>query len=956
MPSWLNASIYDYLQTNGNYTNFVRLIDEMEYSEVLDKTGSKTLFVADDDAFDRFFQDNPWGVECFDSLSKSQMRLLMNSAMINNAYLLEMMSSTPDDGDVDSDPQKGKCLRRETASTVTDSVPFFTPDQLPLSYNVDDKDYWGRFRKTDGTGGVRLALDGTKPMMVHFLEAQLNASNITNADFATIMGVERQSNDAYVFDSKVLEKDIRCLNGYVNRLDKVLVTPQNMAEVLRTNGKTNVFSHMIDRFSAPFYNEDITNRYKLIYGAESVDSIYEKRYFSKRSQGNASLQNDKGTDPKNNPAGNSVEFYLDFDPGWNEYRNESKDGTPENDMGVIFAPTDVALYEYFYSEDGGGHFLIEAYASHLEYPESATDYRRFYESVDQIPKKVLMALINNLMKESFRNAVPSKFLTNVKNDAQDPMFETESEGVGMISGVEIANNGIIYLMDKVITPAQYASVSAPAYVSDDMHIFNWAIQRGSSNNALLGSTPVNYYAYLLAMSSRFSFFVPKDDNFWYVDPVSFREPKFTAGSTEITGRVYNYTWDAVKETPKCAVYNYVYDVATNEGHVGDLVSTSSLSDTEWGDRLRDMLQNHTIVHENYSASTGIDETVTGIDCDKHYFLTKNYAPIYIKTPYTGNEDDRRVGLEVQGGWELAHDSVRVVLDYDDKTDGGNGFAYQIDRPLTTTLESVYSALYSNENFSQFFELCQTDEEVLKEIGITKKTDQNRYTLFTDNGGLPCFDKTTGDRVSTTTNVRFFNNFHYTVYIPTNNAIEEAVANGLPTWQSISKYLELDKEPEDRTDWDGREKELEERNKKALAMVTTLVNFVKYHFQDNSVFADNPKLSKITYETSTINSESGVYCKVDVESKEGNGTLSVTDATGVERKITDDKNVLTRDFTISKSGTSNIIAASSFAVLHGIDGTLNYKLYGDDKNNPRYDVEWETVEAAEEYLAKYRITK
>ena len=41
-PSWLGSSIYEYLQTQGNYKNFVNLIDDLDYAEVLSKTGSKT--------------------------------------------------------------------------------------------------------------------------------------------------------------------------------------------------------------------------------------------------------------------------------------------------------------------------------------------------------------------------------------------------------------------------------------------------------------------------------------------------------------------------------------------------------------------------------------------------------------------------------------------------------------------------------------------------------------------------------------------------------------------------------------------------------------------------------------------------------------------------------------------------------------------------------------------------
>ena len=937
IPSWLNSSIYDYLQTSGKYTNFVKLIDDLEYAEVLDKTGSKTLFVADDDAFATFYKSNDWGVGSYGDLTMAQKKLLLNSAMVNNAYLLEMMSST-------EGPMEGLCLRRETAATVTDSVPHFTAEQLPISYNLSDKDYWARFRNPE-KGGIRLALDASDPMMTHFLEAQLMTKNITNEDFKYIIGRERQSNDAYVYDCKVVEADIRCQNGYVNRLDRVLVTPQNMAEVLRTNGQTNIFSHMVERFSAPFYNESLTRRFQLLYGND-VDSVYEKRYFSLRSRTGA-LTNDAGTDPVNNPTGNAVTYSLNYDLGWNSYNADDKTAK-EEDMGVIFAPVDDRLYDYFFTADGGGRFLIEAYAPDMVGMDiSKTDYENIYRAIDQIPLNVIQALINNLMKSNFCSSVPSKFET-ITDDAQDPMLDETH--LKYLKGVELASNGAVFLMDEVLTPAQYASVSAPAYVSTDMRIFNWAIERGRKDplNETLGNTVANFYAYLLAMSSRFSFFVPQDNNFWYIDPVSFKTA--TNSGTILKGRAYLYTWDETKSVPKCAAYDYNYDLSTGKGEIGDLLANVSIDQKIYGDRLRDMLETHTIVHEDNSSVTGIDETATGIECDKHFFLSKNGAPLYIENSYSGDSESRRIGLKLQGGWQKQHDSYSTVIRFDDKTresnGNGNGMAYEIDTPLLPTIESVYSTMYNDDEFSEFFELCATDVEVLKEIGITSTMEQNRYTIFVDNGGIPCFDKTTGDRAETATNVRFFNNYRYTVYVPTNDAVKDAIAKGLPTWDYIREFLELNLEPEDRTEM--TQEELDVRNEKALAMVTALVNFVKYHFQDNSVFADTPSIQKTTYETATINSETGVYCKVDVSS-EGNGSLTVTDVTGKSCKITDRKNLLTRDYVIS----SNYIAASSFAVLHGIEGVLDYKKFANE-SNPRYDSDWTTVTAAKKYLSKYRI--
>ena len=59
-PEWLGNSIYERLQEgidgkSFNYT--LRLIDDLGQSEVLSQTGSKTLFVASDEDYDKWFAD-----------------------------------------------------------------------------------------------------------------------------------------------------------------------------------------------------------------------------------------------------------------------------------------------------------------------------------------------------------------------------------------------------------------------------------------------------------------------------------------------------------------------------------------------------------------------------------------------------------------------------------------------------------------------------------------------------------------------------------------------------------------------------------------------------------------------------------------------------------------------------------------------------------------------------------
>ena len=932
-PDFLNSSIYDYLVDEGDFENMVRLIDDMEYSEVLAKTGSKTLFVANDSAFDVFYADNDWGVSSYDDLSYCQKRLLLFGAMVDNAYLLEMMSST-------EGPVAGQCLRRETSATVLDSVPHWYAEDLPVSYNEDDKDYWNRWRD-DAKGGIYIALDNTAPMMVHFLPAQMAENDITDEDFYIMLGVERDDNDAYIYDCKVVDQDIVCQNGYVDRLDKVLITPQNMAEILRTNGKTNIFSHLIDRFSVPLYSSTLTSSYRSFYGND-VDSVFEKRYFTDHDY--RSLTNDAGNDPINDPSGSDVSYALNYDPGWNQYQPSDKIAK-EQEMGVIFAPTDDRLYDYFFSDDGGGRFLLEAYApDEMEAVGSSSDWENIYRAIDQIPLDVIEALVNNLMKLQFCESVPSKFET-IKDDAQDPMLD-ESD-IDCIEDVLLANNGAIFLMDEVLTPAQYAAVSAPAYVSQDMRVMNYAIQ-----DLQWQSSDVNFYAYLLAMSSRFSLFVPKD-GFWYIDPVSFDQGQ--------TLRALYYEWDETNSRPNVTGYPLEYDFTTDTYTIDKQNAlTSSISSTVYSDRLYDILQTHTIVHEDNSETSGIDETETGVECDQHYFVSKNGAPVYVQ-----NATSRANGMTVQGGWGIQHDEYCTVTRFDDKTaetnGNGNGMAYQLDGPIIPTIENVYSILYNNKDrYSEFFELCECDnEEILSELESYLNYDEdgeeiyssstdyyNRYTVFVDDGGLPAYDKETGTVAATATNVRFFNNYRYTIYLPDNDAVEEAIELGLPTWESIREFMELDLEAEDRTEL--TEDEEEERNEKAAAMVTLLINFIRYHFQDNAIYADTPALTATEYETATMDSESGVYCKVTVSSS-GNGTLSVSDLAGHTRTVDSTfKNKLARDYIIS----SNIISASSFIVVHGIDGVLNYEALTDG----RYDSAWSSSSAAKRTLRKFRLTE
>ena len=231
-------------------------------------------------------------------------------------------------------------------------------------------------------------------------------------------------------------------------------------------------------------------------------------------------------------------------------------------------------------------------------------------------------------------------------------------------------------------------------------------------------------------------------------------------------------------------------------------------------------------------------------------------------------------------------------------------------------------------------------------------------------------------------VRFFNNYNYTIYLPTNAAIQNAINHGLPTWEdieaiaieieSINSELEKLNTAEDSDSKEEKRAALIEQRwslmKKGQAMATCLLNFLKYHYQDCSVFVDNVDGTATgDYQTSCIDSEANNYVMLHVA--RNTGSIAVTDNSGAVVKVNtaDAKqyNMLANDIQYSKrnnSGTNgNLghIRVNSYVVMHQLanDTYLNFLSNAEWANSGnRFDRSWATTDSARRFVNKYRIRK
>ena len=461
-PSWLGNSIYERLKEDGQYKTMVWLIDDLGQREVLSHTGSKTLFAANDSAFQQWFAHNNWGVSSYDQLTLSQKKLLLNNSMINNAYLIELMSN-----EIGNPPVEGKRMRRPTAASVYDSVQILRPDQMP------NTQAWEKY-KVNGKS-IPIMKDATEAPMIHFLPAFMKNNKITSADLEVLTNHQaNNANEAWVNGMKVVERDITCKNGYIQKVNGVIESSPNMADIIHQHPSMSHWAALLDQFSGPYFNNAGTKEYNRLYNNE--DSVFTLRYFSDISAGGEA--NDR------KPNGEAVTATLKFDPGWNQYINLNND--MGNDAGAMFVPTNQALQEWWNGE--------------------GKDLKMEYGEIDSIPEATMAALINVNMRPIFTETVPSKF-DRVLNDAMEEMGVTVND----IDSCFMGCNGVVYMTNRVFPPAAFSSVAYPALAHpSSLSIIWWAIDE------------LYFRPYLLSMDSRYSVILPTNNALmWYLDPVTY---------------------------------------------------------------------------------------------------------------------------------------------------------------------------------------------------------------------------------------------------------------------------------------------------------------------------------------------------------------------------------------------------------------------------------------------------
>lgn len=248
-------------------------------------------------------------------------------------------------------------------------------------------------------------------------------------------------------------------------------------------------------------------------------------------------------------------------------------------------------------------------------------------------------------------------------------------------------------------------------------------------------------------------------------------------------------------------------------------------------------------------------------------------------------------------------STGSAVKADNVIDVTNGKVIELNPSVLTFSQNVYQTLSAHPEFSEFMNLMRAS-------GVLGYIANNYYSSDKTFGNMMISSKTNANRA-----LPLFLQYNYTLYVPTNEAMQMAYAAGLPTIQQLI-------EAEDSGDESG-----------AYNITTIMRNFVMYHLHNNSVFIDKGfetkyykslKMKKYEY-IDDYGEPTGTYLNgapyklyVDVDENH----LSVRDATGNTRNVVKTEgmyNIMACEYWGDKTN-ANITNLSS-VVIHAIDGPL-----------------------------------
>ena len=388
VPDNLIGTVLDVLQEDGNYTLFCDALVRVNYDDIIGKTGNFTVFAPNDSAFNVFFKES--GYASLDDIPDEELRSIVMYHIVFWSYsrfkLLYGLGIEGENNEYSTENFRKETLYRPPLSKETDSTGW----QFTIYH---DYKFVSAFSSE------------------YFQENSLDASY----NFGFLYPGET-FNGFHADNAVITEYDVPAQNGWIHRIDRVLVPAESHELVLNNHPEFSDFKSLLDKRATYTYDD----------------------YFTRQQNGNGDVNSDGKLDSlfRKYYRLNSVSFSLDM---------ENIDGIGQKKVFSLFAPTNEALRR----------FLTERTTGYSAY----SDFDRYW-------------LDWYLGHYIGYNYWPSQLQTMTR-DWYMPLTEADPDGnIGPdeLAFTQYASNGPFYGINTYLLPKDFETAAGPVFGNRD---YSW---------------------------------------------------------------------------------------------------------------------------------------------------------------------------------------------------------------------------------------------------------------------------------------------------------------------------------------------------------------------------------------------------------------------------------------------------------------------------------------------------
>ncbi|MCF8359759.1 MAG: fasciclin domain-containing protein [Prolixibacteraceae bacterium] len=275
-PDWLEGKLYTQIKAEENLSTFAKCLELTAYDQVIDVSGSYTVFAPTNEAFDSYFQNHS-SYNSVEDIPVDKLLEMVKFHIVQNPWSRSQLRKLDVNGWIDPDDElndEPRGYKRETL-LLRDNI------KVGVNAREGDKDEL-IIVDTTQTGWHRRVITDSRKYAPVFYQEYFAINELPLSDYSFYF--DRDFEDAdnmYYVNARLIGDEIFAENGFIHPVDRVVEPLLNANELLRSNENGHNYSRfleLVNWFPSFNYNIDETNDQAGASEGLQVDSLFNLTY------------------------------------------------------------------------------------------------------------------------------------------------------------------------------------------------------------------------------------------------------------------------------------------------------------------------------------------------------------------------------------------------------------------------------------------------------------------------------------------------------------------------------------------------------------------------------------------------------------------------------------------------------------------------------------------------------